>query len=150
MENRTKHSKLINLTIIVVSILLVIVLIIYMGRDLLINYKHPGYKFSLNYPANWVKLENYQGAAIVFIAPKQNSYDTFQENVSILIQSLADNVMSLQKYTDTAIFQVKVVLLRFFAHSVIVTDLRLNCVLFLCLLKIEALINDKNLLKIDK
>ena len=109
MENRTKQAKLINRAIIVSSILLVIVFIMYMGRDLLIPYTNSGYKFSMNYPANWVKVENYEGAAAVFVAPKQNSYDTFQENLSVVIQNQAENAMSLQKYTDTAIYQIKVV-----------------------------------------
>ena len=109
MENRIKQSKLINKVIIIVGVLLFLTLLVYWGNVALLTYSHPTDHFSIEYPSQWVKMENKDGASVVFISPKQNSLDTFQENVNVVIQDLGETPMSLGKYTETAIFQMKVV-----------------------------------------
>lgn len=109
MDIKIHQSKLITKAIVIVSVLLFFAVLVFLGKDAMLSYRHPTYQFSIKYPSNWIKLENHEGAAVIFLSPKDSSVDSFQENVNVVVQDLTDNVMSLQKYTDTAIFQVKVV-----------------------------------------
>ena len=95
--------------IIAVGVLLFFVFLVFIGNIVLAIYRHPTDHFSIRYPPSWGKVTNKDGASVIFISPKQSALDTFRENVNVVVQNLASNPMSLQKYTDTAIFQVKVV-----------------------------------------
>ena len=81
-----------------------------------IKYTHD--RFTVSYPADWRMAENYHEAAVVFQTPQANALDTFYENVSIVIQDLRANPLSLRKYSEIAVDQVKAV----FENNIIVLE----------------------------
>ncbi len=109
MEDRIQQSKHINKAIIIVSVLVVFFALIYFGSVSMLNFRHPTDGFSIKYPAKWIKVVNKDGASVIFLSPKESDLDVFQENVNVVVQNQTGAPMSLQKYTDRAIFQLKVV-----------------------------------------
>ena len=53
----------------------------------------------LRYPAAWVKSETLKGALVAFGAPKEKANLKLVENVTLVIQDLAPDVATLEKYT---------------------------------------------------
>ena len=74
-----------------------------------LSYESGPYGFALKYPANWSFAENKNGAAAIFVSPKENALDIFQESVNIVVQNISANPMDLGKYTETAITQMQAV-----------------------------------------
>lgn len=63
-----------------------------------VTYTNTGNKFKMDYPNNWVQKDN--GNTILFLSPKENSSDTFQENVNVMLQDLTGQGIDLEKYID--------------------------------------------------
>lgn len=82
------------------------------------TYTHPTAGFSIQYPAQWSFSENKDGAAVVFYSPPESDLDVFRENVNIVIQDLSQNPMTLDKYTETAIYQMQAV----FEHNLVILE----------------------------
>lgn len=74
-----------------------------------LGYENSRYGFALKYPAAWSFAENLGGAAAVFVSPKEHALDVFQENVNVVVQDISQNPMALDKYTETAITQMRAV-----------------------------------------
>lgn len=55
-------------------------------------------KFSMQYPKEWS--QKAQNNAILFLSPKTDARDQFQENVNIMLQDLSSQPMTLEQYTD--------------------------------------------------
>ncbi|HEV9036357.1 MAG TPA: PsbP-related protein [Puia sp.] len=55
-------------------------------------------KFSMQYPKEWSPKA--QNNAILFLSPKADAQDQFQENVNIILQDLSSQPMTLEQYTD--------------------------------------------------
>jgi hypothetical protein len=64
------------------------------------TYTDAGNGFTIKYPPDWEEQQSPEGAAVAFLAPKEDTTDRFRENINVLIQSLPDPDMSLQEYTD--------------------------------------------------
>lgn len=62
-------------------------------------------KFKIAYPDDWITKNNHN--SIVFISPKENDNDSFQENVNIILQDLSNNRMTLDQYTSLTEKQVQ-------------------------------------------
>ena len=73
------------------------------------KYKSFKDKFSISYPFDWGMRENVEGASVVFFSPMENEFDIFQENVNIVVQEVPEKLTDLDKYTETAIRQMKAV-----------------------------------------
>lgn len=73
--------------------------------DYLIYYNSE-YGIKIKYPPNWTKMEQVFGAIVVFMSPKENAFDNFQENLNIVAESLSTPI-TLEEYTDVAISQLK-------------------------------------------
>ena len=80
------------------------------------TYEEKGYGIKIKYPKDWARKENQVGTVVVFISPKENAIDPFQENFNIVVQDVATG-MDLKQYTATAILQMKTVF-----NNVILSD----------------------------
>lgn len=54
--------------------------------------------FSLKYPESWEM--RHRVGAIVFLTPKEDEHDKFQENVGLMLQDLSQQPMNLEGYTE--------------------------------------------------
>ncbi len=63
-------------------------------------------EFIILYPDYWDFKENFQGADVVFIAPLTNIYDSFSENLNVIIQDFGNEKWNLDKYTAYSIHQI--------------------------------------------
>ena len=68
-------------------------------------YKNSQYKFRIKYPKTWQVVENTDGAAVVFVSPKENSLDVYQENFGIAVQPTRVSGHMLE-YTRDALHQI--------------------------------------------
>ena len=70
-------------------------------------YKDKTYGFSIEYPRRWQKVVAPQpGAAVVFVSPKENPQDRFQENVNITVQNVPAEIATLEDFSDRAVLQM--------------------------------------------
>ena len=69
-------------------------------------YKNPQNKIKIKYPKTWKVIENKDGAAAIFISPKETALDAYQENLSIVIQNLPQSLMPLRQYSKEAVNQI--------------------------------------------
>ena len=83
-------------------------------RPRLSTYKNPEQGIKIDYPKNWATQEIEDvvvGDVAVFLSPKEDDSDTFQENVLISVVDLPSNSSSekraLEKYTDESVEQIK-------------------------------------------
>ncbi len=61
-----------------------------------------GRELNVAYPDYWL-VEKELGGIIVFLSPKENEEDYFQENFNIVVQNLSKNPMKLDEYTSVNI-----------------------------------------------
>ncbi len=71
-----------------------------------LTYDNPTYGIRIKYPSDWTKSEQVGGSVVVFLAPKENLSDVFQENVNVLVQDLSTRPMTLSEYTNLSIDQI--------------------------------------------
>lgn len=67
-------------------------------------------ELKIKYAKNWRKddmLNVITGEHVIFISPKQNSVDRYQENISIRIEKLTNPRITLSNYTQAAIAEIK-------------------------------------------
>ena len=88
-----------------VLILIVVVQVWLPNR--VVPYKNTMWNFSFEYPASWKKFDNRYGANVVVLSPKEGIMDVFQENVTVVIQDLSADPMSLKAYSELAVKQVQ-------------------------------------------
>ncbi len=81
----------------------------YLQQFRTLSYENSRYGFALKYPAAWSFAEDLAGAAAVFVSPKENALDIFQENVNVVVQDISQHPMSLNKYTEMAVTQMQAV-----------------------------------------
>jgi hypothetical protein len=53
--------------------------------------------FAIDYPETWEQQE--KNGILVFLSPLEGSGDTFRENVNLLLQTLTDEVKTMDQYT---------------------------------------------------
>jgi hypothetical protein len=69
-----------------------------------LNYSDSELGFSIKYPDNWVQESN--SNIVVFLSPKKNVMDLFQENVNVISQDLSKQPMTMEQYTELTKRQV--------------------------------------------
>lgn len=74
------------------------------NRDFL-TYNNSENNLSIRYPDNWIKKEEENG--VMFISPKENSEDIFQENIGVTVQTLANSTVTLEQITAASLEQLK-------------------------------------------
>src|SRR3989338_4616967 len=104
----TTGVKMKNLSMIKMCLsILTLILLAVFGCDMRFKpYSNATYKFKMKYPKTWQLRENAEGAAVVFISPKETPLDTYSENLSVVIQNLNGRPMPLAQYTQEAIYQL--------------------------------------------
>lgn len=75
------------------------------------TYNNSTHRFQIQYPHNWEKDENIQGAVVMFKSPKESTDDTLQDNVNILTEDLQGENYTLQEYSDLSINNIKAYIL---------------------------------------
>ena len=70
-----------------------------------LTYTDSANKFTVNYPKEWVHKETVN--SVLFLSPKENDNDNFQENVNILLQDLSEKPMNLEQYTTLSKKMIK-------------------------------------------
>ena len=86
---------------------LMLILLVTFGCDTRFKpYANATYKFKIKYPKTWEVRENADGAAVVFISPKETPLDPYSENVSIVVQNLKGRMIPLGEYSQEAIYQL--------------------------------------------
>lgn len=104
----TTGVKMKNLSMIKMCLfILTVILLTFFGCDTRFKpYSNATYGFKIKYPKTWELRENAEGAAVVFISPKETPLDTYSENLSIVVQELKGRVIPLGEYTQEAIYQL--------------------------------------------
>lgn len=72
-----------------------------------LKYENKLNKIIIYYPENWEKLDNKLGTLVAFRSPLENKEDNFQDNFNIVIEDIDINKMTLEKYNDFSILQLK-------------------------------------------
>jgi hypothetical protein len=70
------------------------------------DYHNPKYKIKMIYPEDWTKLELPTDTLVDFLAPLENTKDTFQENLNIVVQEMGVDKKSLYEYSEISIAQI--------------------------------------------
>lgn len=65
------------------------------------------YGFEMQYPKDWTKSEGEQGTVILVKSPKEDSLDTFTENINVVTEDLSAKDISLEAYMDAAVSNVE-------------------------------------------
>lgn len=73
--------------------------------DNFLTYENFDYGVKIEYPSDWDKKET-EDLIIAFVSPKTDS-DNFQENLGLTMNDLAGQGLTLQKYNEKAIGQLK-------------------------------------------
>lgn len=71
-----------------------------------LTYENSFYGVRIKYPQEWTKTEGAMGTVVMFLSPKQNDTDPFQENLNIIVQPLPAST-TLNVVTEETINQVK-------------------------------------------
>jgi eukaryotic-like serine/threonine-protein kinase len=105
-------KNLINRIIILIGLLsiLLIVNLINKPKLKLINYPIPDHNLSISYPETWSIQDNpnvFNQDFIKFIAPLTNNNDTFQETITLSLENLENNPLSLDEYTNQIFTEIK-------------------------------------------
>ena len=111
---KKRQQQTLIFVVILLVMLLVIGIILLLQTEKFSYYHNAQYGFGMNYPQNWKVIENSQGTAVIFMSPKENELDAFQENVNIVVQDLSRKPMGLNEYTSLAITQ----LIAVFKHNI--------------------------------
>jgi len=82
--------------------------------------KYVATDYEMFYPETWVK--QVKQNMVLFLSPKENKNDFFQENINVMIQDLSSQPMTLEDYTKLTNEQVK----QAFGSSAIVSIKDLN------------------------
>ncbi len=73
------------------------------------TYEHPTYRFQIEYPASWEKIENTPfGSEVLFRAPDQN--ELFRSTANVLVEELKNPQISLQTLVALSEKQLKALL----------------------------------------
>ncbi len=62
------------------------------------TYTNYANHYTMNYPENWV--QQFTNNTLVFLSPREDDKDWFQENVNVMLQDLSQQSMSLEQYTE--------------------------------------------------
>ncbi|PSB26061.1 hypothetical protein C7B69_12090 [filamentous cyanobacterium Phorm 46] len=79
------------------------------GVDKLLTYQSSTHQFKIKYPEKWEKQESQNtliSDVVVFLAPKKNSAESFQEQITVSIEDLP-KPMSLDEYNQSSINSIK-------------------------------------------
>jgi serine/threonine protein kinase len=79
------------------------------GVDKFLTYQSSTHQFKIKYPEKWEKQESQNtliSDVVVFLAPKKNSADSFQEQITVSIEDLP-RPMSLDEYNQSSINSIK-------------------------------------------
>lgn len=75
----------------------------------LLTYQNSANQFKIKYPEKWEKQESqnpFTPDVVVFISPKKNSADAYQEKITVSIETL-EKPMSLDEYNKWSLNQIK-------------------------------------------
>ncbi len=71
-----------------------------------LTYENSDYGVKIMYPSDWQQTEN-EDVIVAFLSPKTDASDTIQENLGLTMNDLAGQSLTLQKYNEIAIEQLK-------------------------------------------
>src|SRR4051812_36855776 len=106
MEAATKKKLLVGLLILAGGLLLgsISAYLLYLGQ--FARYQDSEYSFLIKYPRAWKLVVHPQpGAAAVFLSPKENALDVFQENVNVTIQDVPPDLATIKSFSQRILFQ---------------------------------------------
>lgn len=70
------------------------------------TYVNYAQRIKIHYPVAWIMQEEVMGAVVTFNSAQEGANDRFQENVSIIIQDLGEQKVTLKQYTEAVIGQL--------------------------------------------
>jgi serine/threonine-protein kinase len=78
-----------------------------MGSAGYITYENPVYKIKITYPSYLKKQEMISGEIVFFLSTQNSTTDAFPANLNILVQNISSQPMSLEKFTNLSIAQIR-------------------------------------------
>ena len=70
------------------------------------TYKNDEFGIQLNYPNTYQVKEGLMGTVAAFLSPLKDSTDLFQENLTVLVQDLSSQPMTLKEFTELSLSQI--------------------------------------------
>jgi len=71
------------------------------------TYEHSGEKIKIKYPLGWEIQEGILGSVVIFNSDKEGENDRFQENLSVIVQDLGGQKITLEQYSAAVVNQIK-------------------------------------------
>lgn len=72
-----------------------------------LTYESPTHGIRIKYPKDWTMQEGFMGTVVVFLSPKADASDVFQENLSVGVEDLSGVSITLDEYTELTIDQIE-------------------------------------------
>ncbi len=73
------------------------------------SYHDNQYKFTVQYPVKWKKVEKFHGTAVTFIRPQETALDVVLPNVNITVQEVPDKIATMESFSQTITKQMAAV-----------------------------------------
>jgi len=71
-----------------------------------LTYENPTHGIRIKYPKDWTMQEGFMGTVVVFLSPKADASDVFQENLNVGVEDLSGVSITLDEYTELTIDQM--------------------------------------------
>ena len=76
-------------------------------------YQNEQFGISINCPQEWDIAENLAGTVAAFLSPQEGPKNEFRENLTIAIEDLAEQQLTLDQYTEIGLQQIKQIISKF-------------------------------------
>lgn len=109
-----KRTKRIYISGAIGLVLIIVVVLLYLFQFQHRTFTDKKNGFSIEYPADWEVLKDHAGAPVQLRSPLDGALDVFYENVTVIVQDISQEPMTLSDYSDKAIWQMEVVFMQNF------------------------------------
>lgn len=73
------------------------------------DYVNQNFNIKLSYPSDYKTKEGYMGAVVFFLSPIENPNDSFQENLSVMVQDLSGQSLTLNDFSQLNLKQIETI-----------------------------------------
>jgi hypothetical protein len=103
--SRRQTIKIVSSIFAFIGALLIAIVGWHVSKDFrMATFKDATHKISIQYPAAWKKSTEFEGVTAMFISPKENDLDFFQENVNIVVkEDTSERPQTIEQFKEVMI-----------------------------------------------